>query len=356
MQIALNDSLLSPAATGSTYKLVVRSAEEAVATIRERFGGNARVLSVRQIPGLGLAGLLGRPRLEVIAQLTEAEASAAATPAAPAPVAAPLASAERAPAVSRDQPAGLGDLPRRSGFSAALIGRIEASPSLAGHERRPLHRVLVDVGSTLGDAVRRLPRAPLPSRAAFIGSPGCGRTTALCKWLSREVFARDRSGRVFKSEFDRPNPCESLGVFCEALGLSLEHSPEGEPVAVEGDAFAYEDTPAISVASPAANGRLLRHLDASRVGGRVLVLNALYDPSLLRDTYAAGRDLGATHVVFTHLDELVHWGRLWDFLVDGGLSPLFLSTGPGLSGDILTDVVGAVMRRTLPGVSVPPQP
>lgn len=64
--------LKESAAAPATYRLVVRSAEEAVRTIQSRWGGQARVVSVRQVPGQGLAGLFGRPRLEVIAQLGEA--------------------------------------------------------------------------------------------------------------------------------------------------------------------------------------------------------------------------------------------------------------------------------------------
>jgi len=58
---------------GATYKFVVRSTEEAVQTIRERLGENAKVLSVRQVKGQGLGGFFGRVRLEVIAQVSEAE-------------------------------------------------------------------------------------------------------------------------------------------------------------------------------------------------------------------------------------------------------------------------------------------
>lgn len=42
---------------GATYKFVVRTPEEAVQTIRERLGENAKVLSVRQVPNQGLGGL-----------------------------------------------------------------------------------------------------------------------------------------------------------------------------------------------------------------------------------------------------------------------------------------------------------
>ena len=81
---------------------------------------------------------------------------------------------------------------------------------------------------------------------------------------------------------------------------------------------------------------------------RVLVLNAAYDRASLRDAYAAGRDVGATHLVFTHLDEVPQWGKLWDYLFDEAVEPLFLATGPSLTGDCEDDVAGAIVRRTLP--------
>jgi len=40
-------------------------------------------------------------------------------------------------------------------------------------------------------------------------------------------------------------------------------------------------------------------------------------------------------------------GRLWDYLFDGALEPLFLATGPSLTGDCEEDVCGALVRRTL---------
>src|SRR3982751_3628761 len=64
------ETALSP---GATYRFIVRSAEEAVQTIRERLGENAKVLSVRQLPGEGIAGLFSKPKLEVISQIPQLE-------------------------------------------------------------------------------------------------------------------------------------------------------------------------------------------------------------------------------------------------------------------------------------------
>src|SRR5262249_3099192 len=54
---------------GDQYRFVVGSANEAVRILHERFGENARVISVRQVEGSGLARFLRAPKLEVIAEV-----------------------------------------------------------------------------------------------------------------------------------------------------------------------------------------------------------------------------------------------------------------------------------------------
>ena len=58
---------------GKRYKLIVRSAEEAVRIIREKLGDHAKVLSVRQVGGEGLKRFISSPKLEVIAEVQKPE-------------------------------------------------------------------------------------------------------------------------------------------------------------------------------------------------------------------------------------------------------------------------------------------
>jgi flagellar biosynthesis protein FlhF len=58
---------------GKRYKLTVRSAEEAVRVIREKLGENAKVISVRQVGGDGLRRFISSPKLEVVAEIREAQ-------------------------------------------------------------------------------------------------------------------------------------------------------------------------------------------------------------------------------------------------------------------------------------------
>jgi flagellar biosynthesis protein FlhF len=152
---------------------------------------------------------------------------------------------------------------------------------------------------------------------------------------------------VVTAEFDRPNSAGPLPVFCEAIGVPLAHYPAStRPATPSG--FVYFDLPGLSLKHPADNVALASFLEHEQIEQRVLVLNAAYESGSLRAAYSAGRELGATHVVFTHVDEVSQWGRLWDYLLEGNLEPLFLATGPSLTGDCEEDPLDAIVRRTLP--------
>ena len=348
---------LSPSlsASGACYKFTVNSAEQAVTLIREKLGPNARVLSVRSVTAAGWRRVFRGPQLEVIAQIDapipvavppptfSAVSAEPALPAAIPPEAGVNPRSGRPPAAL-----GLAALLRRSGLTEAALGRLQATANWGDWTSMPLHRALAASARQLRQQADARPvRAPL-SRAAFLGTPGVGRTTALCKWLAVEVFRRARRGHVVTVEFDRPNPTGPLPVFSEALGVPLAHFPCETRPAVPGG-FVYFDLPGLSPRRPIDNAPLAAWLDQEEITERVLVLNAAYDRAALRDAYAAGRDLGATHLVFTHLDEVPQWGKLWDYLFDETLEPLFISTGPSLTGDCEDDVPGAIVSRTLPG-------
>jgi len=321
-----------------TYRFTVKSTEEAVVLIREKLGPLARVLSVRSVPAPGFRRFFSAPRLEVVAQVDSPVSAPDDTPA---------ATAVPAPAAAAPTVAGLTDLLRRSGLTETALNRLQTGVNWTELSNLPLHRALAETSRLLrAQAEARPSRAPL-SRAAFLGTSGVGRTTALCKWLAAEVFRRARTGHVVAVEFDRPGSLGPLPVFAEALGVPLAHFPCETQPAVPGG-FVYFDLPGLSPRRPADNQPVADWLDREGIKERVLVLNAAYDRAALREAYAAGRDLGATHLVFTHLDEVPQWGKLWDYLFDEDLEPLFLATGPSLTGDCEEDVPGAIVRRTLP--------
>lgn len=338
-------ALDTPPTAGACYRFLVDSAEQAAALIRERLGEHARVLSVRSVAGRGWKRLLTAPKLEVIAQIDPpAETAAPATGAAPPAAVVPPSHGRR---LLPDSARTLPELLDRAGFSTAVLRRLESNPAWADLSVAPLHRAFVEVGRLLCDEIESRPtRAPL-SRAAFLGAPGAGRSTALCKWLAAEVYRRARVGHVVTAEFGRPNPPGPLPLFCEALGVPLAHFPASTQPAIPGG-FVYFDLPGLSLRFPEDNTSIAEFLAEEQITERVVVVNAAYDNTALRRAFAAGCGLGATHVIFTHLDETQQWGRLWDYLLETELEPLFFSTGPSLTGDCEVEAVQALARRTLP--------
>lgn len=371
MPHAVSESAPSPA----TYRMVVRSAEEAVKTIQSQWGGQAKVLSVRQVPGQGLAGLFGRPRLEVIAQVGDERAL-------------PVESSKWEEALSRrgglagetashfgdrdaetteagpageerideqpkpsDDSVSLTEILRRAGFSEPLRARLQVASEWQAVRRAPLHRQVAAVGTALRGMAEAGRSRSVTERVAFVGTAGSGRTTALAKWIAARAGAGEAVDRVVQWSAGRTVP-DVLRQAAVAAGVSVETLAFGSDLAPSqsvGRTLAVDCT-ALSLNDPEEREAQRRALDRARISTRVLVLNALYDVGSLQRIAGVGRELGATHVVFTHLDELREWGRLWELLVEGELCPLFLSSGPAHDHGWERDVVAAVLQRTVPGM------
>jgi flagellar biosynthesis protein FlhF len=243
-------------------------------------------------------------------------------------------------------PPSLMALLKASRISELVLGKLVESPRWDDISKLPLHRALVEVGRELERQASTRWTGSALTRAAFFGPSGCGRTTALCKWVGQDVFRKARLGHVVTAEFSRPNPPGVLPVFCEALGVPVVRYPASTQPAIPGG-FVYFDLPGMSIGPSEHNQALRDFFTTEKIEQRVLVLNAAYDHSVLRNAHAVGRDLGATHLVLTHLDEIPQWGKLWDYLLQGALEPLFFSTGPSLTGDCTEDVYDTLVRRTL---------
>jgi flagellar biosynthesis protein FlhF len=331
---------------GKQYKFVVGSAEEAVKILRERLGEDARVVSVRQVEGEGLARFLRTPRLEVIAQV-----GSAAPPPDLAPAPAPSPPLANIGVQTGETKATAGEtLERilcRGGLSEAIVGRLAASEWWEKTARMPLGEALTEVAVQLRALYQRNPRRPTGNCVAFIGTAGAGKTTALCKRLANEVFFKQRQAVVLKVDMDRANPGDGLAVFCDVLGVPMVRSISNLPQ-LEPDITLYIDFPGISAEQPKEVSEMARHLAAVPATSRVLVVNSAYETALIRQAFRMGSNLEATHVVFTHLDELSLWGKLWEFILGPQSTPLFLSSGQNIAGDFTEAIFDSLLDRSFP--------
>ncbi len=330
------------------FKFVVSSAEEAVKAIRERLGETARVISVRQVEGGGISRFLSAPKLEVVAAVGGEVAAPAETkePESIAPAAAPGFESILG---AQTENAGRGDplarLLLRGGITEAMLARLRGRRDWETLSRRPLSEALTEVAVWLRGEYQRGPKRPLGQCAAFIGTPGSGKTTALCKRLAMEVFFKKRQAVVLKLDMDKANPCDGLAVFCDVLGVPLVRSASGIPE-LGPDGALFIDLPGISAGSRGDIAEVANLLETVPECSRVLVVNAAYEAELIRQAFRMGGALRASHLVFTHLDELFHWGKLWEFILDPTLTPLFFSTGQNIAGDCNEAVFDAVLQHS----------
>jgi flagellar biosynthesis protein FlhF len=340
--------------SGKTYRFVVGSAAEAATAIREKLGEKAKVISVRQVEGEGLARFLRAPKLEIIAHVPPEEPLP--TPEAEfripddtTPFVPPLSeNDEKFPADSEIpalEESRLLHMLKRAGLPESFLLRFAQEPEWQRLQTMPLASAFPKAVLHLRSS---LPKRTLPAiarRVAFFGAPGAGSTTALCKQLATEVFLRNRSACVMKIDGEDPNATEALAMYCEALGIPLLRST-AELLKVDDEMIVYFDIPG-AISDAKNHSRLKQAMTSHGIATRVLVVNAAYDCQLIKHFYQESAALGATHVVFTHLDELHHFGKLWEFVLDADLTPLFASTGPNLADDCERDLVGHLVHKTL---------
>lgn len=329
--------------TTETYRLMVGSAAEAVEVLQERFGSRGRVLSVRQVGGGGFGWFLQKPRLEVMVEVGPERKT---------PVAAPETWAKPIPAKeavkAKETPVGktgleIENLLRASGLDSVIIERIRSELG-QDWQRVSKAEVLQRAGEFLRELGRDRPTVPLGRNRVFLGACGAGKTTALCKMLADDVFVHGRSVAVLKLDAGQPNASDGLASYCEVLGVPMFRSP-AETVELDDDSILYLDLPGL-VPDGGADDDVRAILDRLEIESRILVVNGAYDGDLIAEALTTGGRLGATHVVYTHLDELRRWGKLWRFVLHRGLQPLFFSTGPNLAGDREDDPINSLLNRT----------
>ncbi len=354
---------------GKRFRLVVRSAEEAVRVIRDKLGEEARVLSVKQVGGEGLKRFISSPKLEVIAEIPSPEQTALdeapdptanpiedSQPMAPPPEqASPEVQAPGTPSESLviDDPAvsqSAGETSRilaKAGFDQALLSEIQSWSNWSSIVEKPLADALKEITIGLSDRFRSTSVVGTTDKVALLGAPGVGKTTTLCKFLAHEVFMNKRTPHVLKVENGIPNPDDALRIFCEVVGVTLFREPSSLPP-ISDETPLYLDFPGLSLSHVDDWVETKETLDQLEVQTRVLVLNGAYDRQVLLKNISSGKHLGATHIAFTHFDELSNSTKLWPIILHSGLSPLCICNGQNVTGDFTTSVLNQMIARTFP--------
>jgi len=235
---------------------------------------------------------------------------------------------------------------RKAGFDESLINRFENAPDWREISNLPRDRALGELCQWLTAEYHLVARRPLTARVAFIGTAGSGRTTAVCKFLSRRIFFdKAPPPAVLMLDGDAPASVDALAAFCDVMNLQLLRETGAAP---ENSSPLCLDTPALAEDEPAALDRLKLQLDELRVESRVMVVNAAYSPTQIKQALALGRRAGATHLAFSHVDEIGNATALWQFILRSGLPTLFLGSGRNIAGDYNDDILGHMLGATFP--------
>jgi len=361
---------------GKRFRLVVRSAEEAVRVIRDKLGEEARVLSVKQVGGEGLKRFISSPKLEVIAEIpspdqtdpedssilvdgsgvavSDSTAESALAQASPLPSAPTHQSQVDQPVTEKEQPGpalnAIGETERilsKAGFDPYLLSEIQSWTNWKSILELPLADALKEITIGLSDRFRATSSIGTTERVALLGAPGVGKTTTLCKFLAHEVFMNKRTPHVLKVENGIPNPDDALRIFCEVIGVTLFREPGNLPPVSDSSPL-YLDFPGLSLSHMDDWVETKETLDHLEVHTRVLVLNGAYDRQVLLKNISSGKHLGATHIAFTHFDELSNSTKLWPVILHSGLSPLCICNGQNVTGDFTTSVLNQMIAKTFP--------
>ena len=404
--------MTQPSSTqASQIKLLVNTASEAVSVIRERYGDRARVISVKQVEAEGLKRLISKPRLEVIVEVAASAESAKPKPEAVKPKSAPAPREEQQeaePASAPARPNAIGSLyakkdaadtgdyfsqfeaPKRQpasveeeshdasrrdaplgsaanpvkrgtleavqraismlesvGFDRSLIERVRAEVNFKDIGSLPTMELYARICDWLRSRFPNTSDAPLGSRRAFIGCSGVGKTSALCKMLSSETFVGGNAPTVLKVDSELPNPSDGLEVFCEIMGATLARSSDELGAATQQSPLLV-DLPGYSLQSKSSIDACRETLDTLEIDERILVINAAYEAELIAEMMSVGESIGATRVVFTHLEETRKAGKLWKFLLNGRIKPLFFCVGPNPAGEYAMETYSYLLERSFP--------
>ncbi len=337
-----------------TVSFIADTPAAALVQIQAELGPEAVVLSVRPVPAQGMARLLpGRRRVEVLAGVPEPELSVADR----LPVAA--ATLPQSAFSQTGEPVTPNPLWRETAC-APSVSHPNASrwPSIAWLEAMGLLPTFADrlqtlvlvrnggpppdsleaewsaVTAVLASVWRNPPPLEETSRPArphvFVGPPGSGKTTALCKWLTQAVLTQDRTARVWRLDAGAANTSEYLSLHCEMLGVPVERFWSEPDLRAE---LLFVDLPGADPHDEAGM-TALRSQVASLPSPHIhLVLNAAYESNMLVEQWQAFEPLRPADVILTHVDEERRRVKLWNLIFGTNCIVRFLSGGQKIPGE-----------------------
>jgi flagellar biosynthesis protein FlhF len=319
---------------------IAENANDAVRLVQENMGPEAVIVSVRKLPANGLARFLHRPgQIEVTACVPEKPRHSV-----PPGVDAYVPFGETGGSQPEEE---LPPPPPRAAHrwrSIAWLESLGLLPEFADrlelklrstHGANPPEMPIAE-WTAVRDTLAAFWRPPQNAEDGtgrphvFIGPPGSGKTTALCKWLTAAVLRGEHQARVWRLDGETANTSEFLSLHCEIVGVPVERFWDG---ANGGEELLFVDLPGVECFS-AAGLKTLREVVSSLPAPHIhLVLNAANETVLLFEQFNWFAQLTPEDLIFTHLDEEHRRVKLWNFVLGTNCSLGWLGGGQKIPGE-----------------------
>jgi flagellar biosynthesis GTPase FlhF len=313
-------------------QFIAESANDAVEQIRSQLGPQAVVVDVRPLPNR----FWQKRRIEVLAYVPE--------PAVPKQEDAP---AEIEPPLRTDGHWDIGAVLENIGLLPVQAARIveDLQATHGDGSSVSLTEELALTRAVLTRLWKPVSRHTVSKLHVFVGAPGVGKTTALCKWLTNSVLLSGCSARVWRLDGHTANAAESLSVHGEILGVPVERSWRGGEF---DEQIGFIDLPGVAWANAAALPELADQVRQFSTAHVHLVLNGAYESAQMLAQVRAFAALPVTDLIVTHLDEETRWGKLWNLVLGTDYPIRYLAAGQNIPGDFTEASAEHLLARHFP--------
>jgi len=314
-----------------THTFIADDANSAVEQIRSQLGSEAVVLSVRKLPRHGISRLIRKDQIEVVASVEEPVRPAAVEKDPVLELQTEIRALKRqfaAIRVAQNSPAASNDWLSRYLNELGLLACFRETVAAA----LPPRASETEVNELLRLKWRSEPHQSRAALHLFVGAPGAGKSTVLCKMLAQTSLVERHPATLYQLDTHLANSSSRPAIFAEIVGARYERTLPARFERREESVFI--DLPGVPLGDDKGLKALQPVIRAFGVPEIHLVLNGAYEAGHLLEQVRFFSQIGITDLVISHLDEESRWGKVWNLVLGTNFAVRYLSSGQNIPGGL----------------------